>query len=73
MMQIVHDLSIKWDIELSDEYKEYLLNLVAQGYYSELYEQIVLHNKHAIEIFVKEVNEIQFKFLGDNINSWKRK
>ena len=59
--------SLKWDIEMSDEYKEYLLNLMAQGYLGELWEQIALHNIKAIKIFVKEVNDVQFKFLKEHI------
>jgi len=60
--------SIKCEIELSQEYKEYLLNLFAQGYFSEIWEQIILHNDLAIKLFIRELNELQYGFLGENID-----
>lgn len=62
--------SLKWNIEMSQEYKEYLLNLFAQGFFSELWEQIIIHNHEALKVFAKEVNDIQYKFLADHLGEF---
>ena len=66
-----NEYSMKWEIEMSQAYKEDLLNLFAQGYFSELWEQIMRHNHEAIKVFAKEINDIQFQFLADNLDVYK--
>ena len=59
--------SLKWEIEMSLEYQEMLLNLMAQGYFSKLYKGIMNIEIEGIKIFSKEIHDIQFQFIADNI------
>jgi hypothetical protein len=60
--------SIKWKVNLSNEYKEYLLNLFYQEYFSELWEVIQKQNFEASRIFVEEINKMQFEVISKYLN-----
>lgn len=59
--------SIKWEIKISNEYKERLLNLMAQGYLSESWIIIYKHIHVGTEIFNKEIRDIQMDFIVNNL------
>jgi len=63
--------AIKWDIEFSEEYQEFLLNLFAQEYFGELWEIIMRNGKEVIKLLVKEVNKKHFDLIKDNFDVFK--
>lgn len=68
-LKINKGYSIKWNVEFSTEYMEYLLNLATQGYFSELWEEITKHVIVAKDVFIKELHDMHYKGLIALINS----
>lgn len=62
--------SLKWDIKMSISHKEMMLNLLAQGHFGKLFEMLKLNDIKAIEVFTKEIHDMQSQFVIDNLDYW---
>jgi len=64
--------SLKWDIQMSIAHKEMMLNLVAQGYFGEFWEMFRKNDAKAIAVFAREIHDMQYQFIADNLECWKK-